>query len=406
MSRGIIYLIQPSELVGTNRYKIGMSNNPDLERCKKGYKKGSRYLCIMECNNPLILEENIKKVFNEKFKLIAGNEYFEGNEKNILITFNNLVMEYHKSDNNYVCNIKDHKINDYTKMTIISKNILIEKKYDDKIGVKYRIIKELFDDLLYGGVICENFKNFRIKCTNEYYDNIINNFREERDEDEKYKICNYMLAYKNIIIQIFNKNFDEDNTEFKMNIGSKSFCEFLGYYDINFSFLTSEYIIYIIQLNREKYKYFEIIKENNNKYSGILVYNTEREPEFISNIDLDYNYINTNYSHDNNDELTFYYDCKKYINENDCIKEHFEGHLDNWNFCDISDHSLYTEDSAEFKKIIYPLIINSCIQKVFSQKIISLIQNNIKIVDKFRCKDEIKKIKKYKNLKLFIKQFL
>ena len=60
-NRGIIYLIQPSELVGTNRYKIGMSNNPDLERCKNGYKKGSRYLSIMECNDPLILEGNIKK---------------------------------------------------------------------------------------------------------------------------------------------------------------------------------------------------------------------------------------------------------------------------------------------------------------------------------------------------------
>jgi hypothetical protein len=35
----------------------------------------------MECINPFDLEKNIKKIFNEKFKLIAGYEYFEGNEE-------------------------------------------------------------------------------------------------------------------------------------------------------------------------------------------------------------------------------------------------------------------------------------------------------------------------------------
>lgn len=96
MSRGQIYLLQPTELVGTLRYKIGMSHNPSLDRCRNGYKTGSRYLAIMECIDPLTLEKNIKKVFNEKFKLIAGNEYFEGNEDEILETFINLVMEYKK----------------------------------------------------------------------------------------------------------------------------------------------------------------------------------------------------------------------------------------------------------------------------------------------------------------------
>jgi hypothetical protein len=52
MNKGIIYFIQPSELINTNRYKIGCSTNCDLVRCKTGYKKGSRYLCIMECYNP------------------------------------------------------------------------------------------------------------------------------------------------------------------------------------------------------------------------------------------------------------------------------------------------------------------------------------------------------------------
>lgn len=36
---GIIYLIQPAELVGTNRYKIGCSKKDDLSRLTTGYKK-------------------------------------------------------------------------------------------------------------------------------------------------------------------------------------------------------------------------------------------------------------------------------------------------------------------------------------------------------------------------------
>lgn len=108
MNVGIIYLIQPIELKGTNRYKIGISNKPTLERCSRGYKKGSRYLCIMECNNPFILEKNIKKIFCNNFKLIAGNEYFEGCEKDILKMFINLVMDY---NNNQINNTNNNQIN-------------------------------------------------------------------------------------------------------------------------------------------------------------------------------------------------------------------------------------------------------------------------------------------------------
>jgi hypothetical protein len=63
MDKGIIYFIQPSELVSTNRYKIGCSANNDLVRCKTGYKKGSRYLSlrVMECYYPFKLENIIKE---------------------------------------------------------------------------------------------------------------------------------------------------------------------------------------------------------------------------------------------------------------------------------------------------------------------------------------------------------
>lgn len=73
---GIVYLIQPKELICTKKYKVGCSSKSDLSRCKS-YRKGSRYLIIMECKYPIKVESEIIKNFNKKFKLIAGKEFFE-----------------------------------------------------------------------------------------------------------------------------------------------------------------------------------------------------------------------------------------------------------------------------------------------------------------------------------------
>jgi len=90
---GIVYLIQPEELLQTNRYKIGCSAKNDLSRVCS-YKKNSRYLYIAECINPYTLESNIKSAFNNKYTLIAGKEYFEGDEKNIVNDFVKIVNDY------------------------------------------------------------------------------------------------------------------------------------------------------------------------------------------------------------------------------------------------------------------------------------------------------------------------
>lgn len=84
---GTIYFVQPAELVGTNRFKIGCSSKNDLKRCKNGYKKGTRFLIIMECAEPFVLEQELKKAFNTKFTLLAGKEYFQGNESDMQKTF-------------------------------------------------------------------------------------------------------------------------------------------------------------------------------------------------------------------------------------------------------------------------------------------------------------------------------
>jgi hypothetical protein len=85
-------------LIGTNRYKIGCSAKNDLSRCKNGYKNGTRYITIMECTEPFKIESHIIRVFNEKFMLIAGKEYFEGNELDMKTNFFEIVTNYKPSE--------------------------------------------------------------------------------------------------------------------------------------------------------------------------------------------------------------------------------------------------------------------------------------------------------------------
>ena len=75
LSKGIVYLVQPVVLIGTNRYKIGYSGQNDLKRVLS-YGKGSRYLVIKEHNNPAALEKKIIKLFKEKFKPILESYLF------------------------------------------------------------------------------------------------------------------------------------------------------------------------------------------------------------------------------------------------------------------------------------------------------------------------------------------
>lgn len=84
---GVVYLIQPAELVGTKRYKVGMSEKDDLSRITKGFKKGTKTLCVLEVDNPRLVEQNLKDFFTEKYKLIAGTEYFEGAESTMKTAF-------------------------------------------------------------------------------------------------------------------------------------------------------------------------------------------------------------------------------------------------------------------------------------------------------------------------------
>jgi hypothetical protein len=97
MNDGIIYLIQPTELISTNRYKIGCSRKIDLSRIND-YNKGTRILCVMNCDKPFKLEKYMKLKFLEKFKLIGGKEYFEAEEKEMIYYFTDIVINHMKNN--------------------------------------------------------------------------------------------------------------------------------------------------------------------------------------------------------------------------------------------------------------------------------------------------------------------
>lgn len=93
IKKGIVYLVQPEELIGTNRYKVGCSSKASIERLKT-YKKGSHCILVAKCKEPFIVEKEIIKEFNKSFNVIAGNEYYEGDESEMVYIFLKIYSKY------------------------------------------------------------------------------------------------------------------------------------------------------------------------------------------------------------------------------------------------------------------------------------------------------------------------
>lgn len=375
----------------------------------------------METIEPFTLEKNIKLIFNNKFKLIAGYEYFEGDEETMKKEFLKIKSDHDKK----IEKIEKIDVNNYEDKKIISKDILINKNKINEDNIFYEKLNDVFLQIsafyryknninMTTKEICNNQITNLYDETVEIYNNTIIEIKNdllENDEniDMTNDIINYIILYKNIIIDTINLHFYDENLKWYLlpecNVYSyeKSLCDFLGTYDKNYSFLTYEHINDLIKNIHEKYFYYEIIKESKNKYSGITLVG-EKQISFISNVDFDYDYIITNYC--NGIDSVFYNEIQSFCNENDNIKEHLEGFLHKIDFYNISNYSLYKKDDGEFKKIIYSLIIKSSVKDKFSQKITSFIQNNKNLLNSYKDKCEIKKIKKNKNLKLFIENFL
>ena len=218
MNKGIIYLIQPVELIGTTRYKIGCSNKPNLDRCKNGYKNGSRYICIMECLNPLILERIIKTNFSYRFNLIAGTEYYEGDENEMCIVFNNLVnkqktISKFNSEIDYEEIIEESLILKNENVDNNIYNIFPNYKYDNNFDGDKQLIHININDIniIIKYIYMKKIKEQEIK-RNLYINKLVkeNIIKNNKIYDlNNIKFLNKINSYKNKIT-IENFIFDKD----------------------------------------------------------------------------------------------------------------------------------------------------------------------------------------------------
>ena len=225
-TKGIIYFIQPAELVGTNRYKIGCSKNINLDRCKNGYKKGSRFICIMECNNPIELERKIKNNFNNKFELFCGNEYFCGVEENMLKEFIEITILHESIKMSQLSNkVEQNKYNIVNNENHIS---TLKKSFNGNTYNLAKIVYSKYSDRFVCSSLESNiwweFKNHNWYCDNaEYtlkillYEDFANDYKRESTElsikatksygFEKEELQNKKSKIDNIVEKLMNNRF-------------------------------------------------------------------------------------------------------------------------------------------------------------------------------------------------------
>jgi len=184
---GYVYLLQPELVLNTNKYKIGCAGGNTLKRIKC-YGKNSIIYITYRCNNYVELEKKLIKEFKTNYKLIQGNEYFEGNIINMKKSFiyiinnneenmqekNELQFEQEKIKQE----LKSNKINKQDRFLDISINIIkwfkenfISTNYqNDMIRITDMYIFFLQSEYYLYLITCETqkyIKNIFYKCVKE-----------------------------------------------------------------------------------------------------------------------------------------------------------------------------------------------------------------------------------------------
>ena len=87
---GLLYFVQPTELIGTSRFKIGRSSKNSFKRLHS-YRKGTRIILTASCDDHKVVEAELIDAFNSEFTLIAGNEFFHGKEEDMVALFKTVI---------------------------------------------------------------------------------------------------------------------------------------------------------------------------------------------------------------------------------------------------------------------------------------------------------------------------
>jgi len=267
MEKGVIYLIQPKELIGTCKYKIVCLRNHNHDEFKD-----SRIVCMIECDNQYNVKYHIKTDMEMFFigDLITGDITFIKDE------FFKLVKKYSKyketnyndiiDDSNYKEDIIDDitTYEDYTKTSKISHIVIT----DPKLFIGYFLMK---NNNIWSHIdINISLIDFlEINCGNYYYD------YKKIIEDIRIKCFNPEMAYTSLRDYKGNLKYHEYfmNSNNKYYIFNSKKLKFIKYVP-DTKILTDELSInnFFESSNRSVYNYrntdkTEINKEIENFYT-------------------------------------------------------------------------------------------------------------------------------------------
>ena len=175
-----IYLVQPSELNETNRYKFGMSKKNINSRIKN-YGSETRVLCKYFTIKPNQIE-NLMKIILKKY-IFTKKEYIKfDNEEELKIVFFTMMMKINvlyrfinKTDYKLVKMKEINDINLYNQKLELMRKIIFEKKINENIHQKIEEEnheKQKNNNKKYTEYIClrcnKNFKNKRSNLLNHF----------------------------------------------------------------------------------------------------------------------------------------------------------------------------------------------------------------------------------------------
>lgn len=172
-----IYLLQEREFIKTKEhvYKVGMTKKENHERFNQ-YPKGSVLLFQMICDNCKNIENQVIKLFKQNFKLRKdiGNEYFEGEYKNMIdIIYSTIKNEKEECENDKITKYDDpHEEDEYEENQIYQITTYEE-------WIKYNRISEIIITKKTG----EGFLRFKGQLWREFYDKKRLDFDEDYMED-------------------------------------------------------------------------------------------------------------------------------------------------------------------------------------------------------------------------------
>lgn len=272
---GYVYLIQPEEYIGTNVLKIGMSTKNNCERIYKGYGKDHKIILLRHTLTPDSVEKEIKKIFNEKFILEKGYEYFQGDvndmEKTFLQIISTIVSDYNFEEEDEDFDEEEH-----------IKECLTNIQFKDPYKLEMNFKAKYFLDF--------DIKNpslkikIRIPSVNPkdgYYVEVNNGYRYYMYDRYTVSVFDTLIEKNELLLNkeydIFDKDFLKRFDEFQKNIDD----EILEYsYDVlfdlqhlyyyGFDYISYMFLTYPKHMDNEIKEFNEKIDNLKEKYEKLL----------------------------------------------------------------------------------------------------------------------------------------